>query len=409
MNTEPGGDCCAHVPGTPTTADPPGSCLVAAETACCSPLGGTPSPGPGNSGCPLPPGTVRGAGAELPGYRLWRFVEGWVETPAGRVPRVRTRLDRADVLGRWQMRWGIGRGRYRLAPGLYAAGRPDEASPVLVTANYKMTFDAVRRDVAGLDAWILVLETHGINVWCAAGKGTFGTAELNRRVKAAGLGEVVSHRQLLLPQLGAPGVSAHEVRKGCGFSVVYGPVRSQDIPRFLAAGMEATPAMRSVTFTAGERLVLTPVELVTMLKPAAWVALAVVALAGLGPGFFSLSAAWHRGSAGLAALGAALVAGAVVTPLLLPVLPWRAFSAKGAVVGAAVALVGGVAAGFPGGFGFLALLLGVSAGSSYVAMNFTGSTPFTSPSGVEKEMRRALPWQAGAAALAGIFWFASAF
>ena len=60
-------------------------------------------------------------------------------------------------------------------------GAPDADSPVLVTANYKMTVDLLRRELAGLNAWLLVLDTRGINVWCAAGKGTFGTGEVIRR------------------------------------------------------------------------------------------------------------------------------------------------------------------------------------------------------------------------------------
>jgi hypothetical protein len=47
--------------------------------------------------------------------------------------------------------------------------------------------------------------------------------------------------------------------------------------------------------------------------------------------------------------------------------------------------------------------------SSYLAMNFTGSTPYTSPSGVEKEMRRAIPLQTAAAVLGLIIWVVSAF
>jgi len=358
-----------------------------------------------------PPAAAGGSpGRELPGDRLWPFVEGWVDTPVGLVPRMRTDLDVGDILGRWQMRSGIGRDRYRIAPGLYAVGSPAADSPVLVTANYKMTVDLLRRDLAGLDAWVLVLEAYGINVWCAAGKGSFGTAELVRRVNTTGLEQVVRHRRLILPQLGAPGVSAHEVRKGCAFSVWYGPVRSADIREFLADDLQATPEMRRVTFTTVERLVLTPVELVMTLKPAAWAALALFAFAGFGPGFFSLSAAWHRGWAGLLALAGALFAGAVATPVLLPWLPGRTFSAKGATVGVAVAILGSLGAWADLGWaGFLALVLAVGAGASYVAMNFTGATPFTSPSGVEKEMRRALPWQLGAAALGSLFWLASAF
>jgi hypothetical protein len=337
-------------------------------------------------------------------------VNGQVVTPVGPVPRVSSGIGLRDLLGRWGARWGIGRDRFRVAPGLYAFGAPDASSPVLITANYKLTFDVVRRDVEGLNAWILVLDTRGINVWCAAGEGTFGTEELIRRVKEASLDEVVSHRELILPQLGGPGVAAHRVRTGCGFSVVYGPVRARDIREFLEAGMVASPSMRRVEFTLLERFVLTPVEITGLLRPAGWVALGLFLLAGIGPGFFSLGAAWQRGLPAVQALAAGILAGAVVTPVLLPWLPGRAFSVKGGLAGGTLAACAAMwhrgALGAPAS---LALLMAVTAVSSFVAMNFTGSTPFTSPSGVEKEMRRALPVQAGMAVLAGLLWIGGTF
>ncbi len=305
---------------------------------------------------------------------------------------------------------GDRQGRFRVAPGLYALGAPDGNAPVLVTANYKLTFDVVRRDAAGLDAWILVLDTQGINVWCAAGEGTFGTGEVVRRVTEARLAEVVNHRHLILPQLGAPGVAAHEVRKGCGFSVAYGPVRARDIRPFLAAGGKASPAMRRVDFPVMDRLALTPVEITGLLRPAGWAAAGLFLLAGVGPGIFSPGAAWERGFSAVAALAGGILAGAVVTPALLPWLPGRAFSVKGGVAGgvlaACAAMWGGGVLEAPA---TLALLLAMTAVSSFVAMNFTGATPYTSPSGVEKEMRRALPVQAGLTALAGLLWVGGTF
>ena len=338
------------------------------------------------------------------------FLDGQVETPAGPVPRVHSRIGRRDLLGRWKVRWGIGRDRYRVAPGLYALGAPGADAPVLVTANYKVTFDVVRRDVAGSDAWILVLDTLGVNVWCAAGEGTFGTGEVIRRVTESRLSEVVRHRRLILPQLGAPGVAAHEVRKGCGFSVVYGPVRARDIRSFLEAGMKASPAMRRVVFPTMDRLVLTPVEITGLLRPAGWAAAVLFLLAGVGPGIFSLGAAWERGFAAVAALAAGILAGAVVTPVLLPWLPGRAFSVKGALAGGVLAAC--AAMWYRGALETptaLALLLAMTAVSSFVAMNFTGATPFTSPSGVEKEMRRALPVQAVLTVIAGLLWVGGTF
>jgi hypothetical protein len=145
------------------------------------------------------------------------FVTGSVAGTPGRIPQVSSALAWCDRWGSIKARWGVGRMHYAVDPGLYALGSPDELSPVLVTANYKMSFDCLREALPGRNVWILVLDTEGINVWCAAGKGTFGTEELIRRITASGLKDIVKHRELILPQLGAPGVAAHLVRKQSGF------------------------------------------------------------------------------------------------------------------------------------------------------------------------------------------------
>ena len=116
----------------------------------------------------------------------------------------------SDHVGTIRARLGISRDRYRVAPGLYIVGKPGAESPVLVTANYKLSFDSLRKELGGIDAWILVLDTMGVNVWCAAGKRTFSTEEVIRQVNGVGLDKLVTHRELILPQLGAPGVSAQK-------------------------------------------------------------------------------------------------------------------------------------------------------------------------------------------------------
>jgi len=309
------------------------------------------------------------------------------------IPSVDSRLRLGDRLGRWRMRWSIGRGRYRVEPGLYRIGRPGPASPVLVTANYKLTFDTLRSELDGVDAWILVLETRGVNVWCAAGKGTFGTDELVNRVAATRLTEVVSHRKLVVPQLGATGVAAHEVKRRCGFRVVYGPIRAADLKAFLGRRMRASEEMRRVTFTLGERAELVGAELAGALK---W-GLPVLLL-----GLLLTGSEWTLGSLGaVLPVLAGLLAGSVLVPILLPWIPGRAFSLKGALVGAVA--VGAAIALTPADTSSLAtvqlLLLGTAA-ASFFAMQFTGATTFTSPSGVEWEMRRALPFQLGAVVIA---------
>jgi acetyl-CoA decarbonylase/synthase complex subunit gamma len=160
------------------------------------------------------------------------FVAGSFQTPMGSIPQVSSSLVWADHLGTFKARWGIKRMDYTVEPGLYALGNPNNQSPALVTANYKMSFDRLREALPHRDMWILVLDTRGINVWCSAGKGTFGTSELVNRIQSTGLAKVVSHRELILPQLAGPGVAAHEVKKLSGFKVIYGPIRSKDLPAF---------------------------------------------------------------------------------------------------------------------------------------------------------------------------------
>jgi CO dehydrogenase/acetyl-CoA synthase gamma subunit (corrinoid Fe-S protein) len=149
---------------------------------------------------------------------------GKLATDIGDINIVSTHWCICDYIGEIKVRLDIGRMRYAIAPGLYAAGKPGRQSPVLVSANYKLSFDVLRKNIAGLDAWILVLDSKGVNVWCAAGKGTFSTQELIDQILKVKLDKIVDTRQLIIPQLGAPGISAHIVAQESGFAVFYGPV-----------------------------------------------------------------------------------------------------------------------------------------------------------------------------------------
>ena len=406
------GPCCPPPKNESTCCPPPKEESTACcpppeqENPCCPPPAADACCPPESNSEPCCAGTID----DRPGYKLWPFVCGWVDSPVGQIPQVATRMTSTDIVGRWQMRWGFGRTRYSIAAGLYAVGTPSSDSPVLVTANYKMTFDILRHDMHGHDAWLLVLDTKGINVWCAAGKGTFGTGEIVHQVQKTNLQQVVNHRTLIVPQLGAPGVAAHKVSKACGFKVVYGPVRSSDLPQFLANEQTATPEMRRVSFTFKERLILTPVELVSMWRQTLWSILALFILGGIGAHIFSLTAALNRGGAAVLTGLIGLLAGAVLTPLLLPWLPGRVFALKGAIAGLAVGFLGVIL--FRNALSWtnsLALIMAISAVSSWCAMHFTGSSTFTSPSGVEKEMRQAIPAQAAALLAGGLCWIATAF
>lgn len=324
------------------------------------------------------------------------MIVGKVKTAIGDIPKVATKLTITDFLGHVLVRFTVKRMDYKIDPGLYAVGNPNSESPVFVSANYKYSFDHLRKNLDGLDGWILVLDTKGINVWCAAGKGTFGTDEIVNRVKATRLPELVKHRKLILPQLGAPGVKYYEVKKQTGFTSRFGPVRANDIPQFLENHLHATPEMRMVRFNFFDRLLLVPEMIVHYGFIGFIVGVVLQAVFHFG---LILDQQWMQFAIGVIPYLAASLAGAIFVPLLLPWLPGRSFSLKGSWIGLIVLLIWwGV---FKDLYGYIpqkpeliAWVFLLPALSSFVAMNFTGSSTYTSLSGVRKEMKYAVKFQA---------------
>ena len=143
---------------------------------------------------------------------------------------------------------------YPVPPGLMLIGNPDRDSPVLITANYELTVRRVARDLAGVDAYLLVAPTGGINVWCAAGDGHFSIDSIVSILKTSRIAKRVRHRRLILPELCGNGISMFEVRKRTGWTAVFGPARAADVPEYLRSGRKKTQEMLRVTFTSVERL-----------------------------------------------------------------------------------------------------------------------------------------------------------
>jgi hypothetical protein len=324
------------------------------------------------------------------------FIIGNIPHSATPVPLVRTDLNFKDILGAVMVRWGINRNNFRIAPGIYAVGAPDQASDVFVTANYKLSFDNVRKNLAGINGWILVLDTKGVNVWCAAGKGTFGTKELVNRIKQVSLDEIVSHRRIIVPQLGATGVAAHKVKEKTGFNVHYGPVRASDIKRFIFEGYRADKKMRKVTFTFNDRIKLIPNDFIYGRYYLLGAMTVLIAISGLTRDGFSYKDFSGEGSAAIFNVLLSYFSGIVITPMFLPYIPGRRFSLKGFYTGSLVFLIL-LLLNLTGEsvFEIISWFFIITAISSFLAMNFTGSSTYTSLSGVKKEMKISVPLQIG--------------
>ncbi len=327
------------------------------------------------------------------------WTTGTIATPAGSVFTVSTDWTRRDYWGMIKSRTSAHRMNYTVTPGLYAVGGPAKDSDVFVTANYKLTFDILRRELKGMNAWVLVLDTKSINVWCAAGKGTFCADEVVKRIAEARLDTVVDHRRIILPQLGAVGVNASVVQKKTGFRVSFGPVLASDIPGYVQSGYKKTKEMGTIRFSMLDRLVLTPMEINPAMKKFPWAAGGILVAFGLQPQGLLFKQAWFGGLPFLILALLAVLAGALVTPLLLPFVPFRSFALKGWIVGVLSVFL---AVHFFGPLGtrdpiltIIAYLL-FPALSSYIALQFTGSTTFTGMSGVKKELKIGIPLYIGA-------------
>lgn len=292
--------------------------------------------------------------------------------------------------------------RYGVAPGLYSLGNPGPDSPVIVTANYKLTFDIVRRDLRGMSCWILALDTGGIGAWCASRGGTFATEELVTRLGRTRVADAVSHRRLILPRFGEASVDPRLVLEHTGFTVHFGPLRSSDLPAFLESG-EATAAMLETRFSLVDRLVLAPMELGQSLKRYAVFVLAAFLYSGSTPAGVAFDRGWSDAWR-LYALGlGAVLSGSFLVPLLFPWIPLRPCSAKGWTVGAAVSTALLYGAGLARGmdpFLTAACLLFFPAAAALMAFAFASAVPDLDSSSARREGRVFLPLFIAAAVMA---------
>lgn len=144
-------------------------------------------------------------------------------------------------------------------PGLRRVGNPDRSSPVLVTANFELTVRKVIQTLEsdGIDAWLLVAPTKGVNVWCAGGAGTFTADTVVSIIKTSGIEELVDHRRIILPQLSASGVNIWAVRDRTSWKPRFGPADIKDLASYLQSGKSQTEREhRRVKFELKDRCVM---------------------------------------------------------------------------------------------------------------------------------------------------------
>lgn len=142
-----------------------------------------------------------------------------------------------------------------IKPGLYSIGNPDEKSPVLVSANYFVTYKRVVSSLEkqNITAWLLVVDTEGVNVWCSSAGGHFTAEKVLDQIEDTDLSEVVNHNQLILPQLSASGVN-HLILKKAKWNVKFGPINIDDLREYLDNNYKKSVHMSTVSFNLWNRI-----------------------------------------------------------------------------------------------------------------------------------------------------------
>jgi acetyl-CoA decarbonylase/synthase complex subunit gamma len=169
--------------------------------------------------------------------------------------------------------------------------------------------------------------------------------------------------------------------------------------------------MRKVTFIALERLVLAPLEFIMGLKKVLLIIILFVLASGINGFGYSFERLSFEGWVAFAIIFSAFVAGVFLSALLLPYLPGRSFSFRGAYLGfvfvAFPSFLGMSHSAFNGSYwNFLTWWLLIPVIVSFLCQQFTGCSTFTSLSGVELELRFALPVQALAFCFSLVLWVA---
>lgn len=275
---------------------------------------------------------------------------------------------------------------YAIEPGLYYVGeRYDRNAPLLVTSNYHLTVFTLLRHVGSLNVRLLIVDTDGINVWCAAGKGKLSNAAIEEELAHYERGLLTGEPwlTLVLPKLAFAGVDIRGLREE-KIRPLIGPVYAKDLPAYLSQKKLTSQTDDHVVFGFLSRLFTwLPGFLQAMGYTLAPVLVLVVAQGG-----------WVS-DAPLVLLGVSAVT-ATLYPLLFPFIPGRRFAVKGLWLAALLGL------GLAGLYGvgmletsvFVPTLLFTIASGMFFGLAYTGNSAVSNYSRIRAETASFLPIEA---------------
>lgn len=118
-------------------------------------------------------------------------------------------------------------------PGVHTYGNPDKNSPVLLTTNFALTFYTVASDIesGNVDCYLIVIDTEGISVESAVAGRKLTSENIAEALEEYKIGDMVDHRQLIIP--GRAARLSGEIEEVSGWKVSVGPMDSSGIPKYV--------------------------------------------------------------------------------------------------------------------------------------------------------------------------------
>lgn len=161
-----------------------------------------------------------------------------------------------------------------VVPGLRRIGTPDRGSPVVITGNFHLSVRRVEKALTSQNCYLLVVQSKGINVWCASAGGELNTHSIISALKTSDTDSLVDHRELILPQLSAPGIDTKLLQQVSGWKGKWGPVYAGSLPEFIANGHTKTQKQCRVRFDLPFRM-----EMLFAMNFLLWLFFCAIALA----------------------------------------------------------------------------------------------------------------------------------
>jgi len=116
---------------------------------------------------------------------------------------------------------------------LYPVGQANDASPLLVTTNFSLSYYTVLGEVEAskVPSYILSVDTEGMSVLTAWAAEKFNAEKVVQAMNKCAVKEAVSHQKIIIP--GYVAVMSGDLQEQSGWEVIVGPKEASGIPSFL--------------------------------------------------------------------------------------------------------------------------------------------------------------------------------